>query len=149
MSDMPTWEGFMTHALDVLSDGSVRSLREICDLAAQRAGLSDEQLREELASGQSKYVNRVGWAASYLANVGALARPKRGQYVITEAGRRVLNGHPHGLRERDFEPLANDPTTGISAYVPGATTRTRVQPPSIEPTELDPTEQVEQGVARI
>lgn len=86
MTEMPTWEGFMRPTLQVLSDGQTRSLREIFGLAAAEAGLTHEQALEVLASGQLAHENRVTWALSRLANVGALVRPSRGHYVIAEGG---------------------------------------------------------------
>jgi restriction system protein len=73
MTDMPTWEAFMIPTLRVLSDGVVRTRRDLSPLVAQEAGLTDAQIRETLTSGQSTYENRIGWGLSYLTNVGALA----------------------------------------------------------------------------
>ena len=76
MSEMPTWEAFMTPTLRVLSDGIVRTRRDIPPLVGRESGLTEGQMKEHSASGQPTYENRVGWGLSFLTNVGALTRPK-------------------------------------------------------------------------
>ena len=66
-------------------------------MAASQAGLSLAQQAEVLASGQVVYENRIGWALSFLANVGALERPSRGHYQITDAGRGIAAAVPGWL----------------------------------------------------
>ncbi len=47
------------------------------------------------ASGtQTTVYNRVAWACTYLFQAGLLEKPKRGIYVISDEGRRVLNDPP-------------------------------------------------------
>ncbi len=149
MAEMPTWEGFMTPCLTVLSDGSTRSRREMNALAADVVGLTESQRATILSSGQPMYANRIGWALSFLARVGALARPSRGNYEITDAGRQVLARFPSGVTESEIEGLGDDPNSAIHPYVPSA--KPDVTAPIIDkpPATLDPTEQIEQGVARV
>lgn len=149
MTDMPTWEEFMIPTLRVLNDGIVRTRRELCLLVAQDVRLTDDQMKEALSSGQFLYENRIGWGLSFLTNVGALVRPSRGIYTITDAGRQLLERFPHGVREQEIKALGDDPSSPIRVYV--ATTSRSAQPavsPS-EPTSMTPTEQVQGGVARI
>lgn len=149
MADMPTWEGFLTPCLAVLSDGSTRSRREMNALAADLVGLSDAQRATILSSGQPMYANRIGWALSFLARVDALGRPSRGNYQITEAGRQVLARFPNGVTEGDIKGLGEDSASAIRPYVPSGTPEV-VGPVIVEPpVTLDPTEQIEQGVARV
>lgn len=149
MDTMPNWEGFMRPVLVVLSDGIVRGRSEINDAVAAHLGLTDEQAGVLLGSGQPKYANRIGWALSFLTNVGALVRPSRGNYGISDAGRTVVSEHVGGLLERDFQALAADPDSGITEYI--ATTKSESAAPTAgsQQVDLDPTEQVEQGIARI
>lgn len=93
---MPTWEGFLVPVLHVLADGEVRGRREMSDLVANHVGLSAEQRTEMLESGQPKADNRVGWALSALARSEAIDRPRKGQYVIAEQGRVLLQQYPQG-----------------------------------------------------
>ena len=87
MTEIPTWEGFMIPLLTVMNDGVVRGRRELNVSTADVVGLTEEQRKVTMSSGQFLYPNRIGWGLSYLTNVGALERPRRGQYQITDAGR--------------------------------------------------------------
>ena len=98
MSEMPTWEGFLVPCLEALKDGALRSRRELYALVAVVVGLTDQQRAVVLDSGQPMYANRIGWALSQLTRVGALSRPSRGQYQITEAGRQVFGRFPEALQ---------------------------------------------------
>ncbi len=149
MAEMPTWEGFMHPCLAVLSDGSTRSRREMNALTADAVGLSEEQRAILLSSGQPMYANRIGWALSFLARVGALSRPSRGNYWLTGAGRQVLARFPDAVTESDITALGADPESGIRPYVPSNHSEA-VAPTTDKPiAALDPTEQIEQGVARV
>ena len=149
MSEMPTWEGFMVPCLEALRDGSVQSRRDINGLVSEVVGLKDDQRAVVLSSGQPMYANRIGWALSQLTRVGALSRPSRGLYQLTEAGRQVLAQFPDGITERELDALGQDPTSSIRPYV--ASVRPEPTGPVIDPPpdKLDPTEQIELGVARI
>lgn len=149
MDAMPNWEGFMRPVLEVLSDGVVRSRSEMNDAVAAHIGLTEEQTSILLGAGQPKYANRTGWALSYLTNVGALVRPSRANYTITEAGRGVISAHAGGLRERDFKRFAADPNSGITEYIATTRSDSGATAAGTDQEDLDPTEQVEQGIARI
>ncbi|MEI2672130.1 MAG: restriction endonuclease [Nocardioidaceae bacterium] len=146
---MPNWEGFMAPLLAVMADGNVRNRREINEAVAVQAALSEDDLAETLGSGQPKFANRIGWGLSFLTNVGALERPARGHYRITEAGRAVLKRFPDGVRERDFAIFAEDPTSGISAYSAVVKASSTESSEAGGSEELDPTEQVNEGIDRI
>lgn len=146
-SGMPTWEGFLLPVLEVLSDGRQRTRREMFAAVADRIGLSEEQRAELLNSGQRRADNRMGWAQSALARAEALARPRRGQYVITDAGRSLLGKHPSGLTEDDLEEIP-----AYREYVPverGSSSRTSAEAVVEDETALDPIEQIEQGFTRL
>lgn len=151
---MPPWEAFMAPTLRVLSDGVVRSRRGLFPLVAHDAQLTDEQLKDVLTSGQLTYQNRIGWALSFLTNVGALSRPTRGHYTISEAGQYLLLQFPGGMREQDVRALGEDPSSPIRPYV-ATTSQSSVADDaalSTSPrtsTTLTPTEQVQDGIRRI
>lgn len=149
---MPTWDEFMTPMLRLLSDGEIRSLRDLRDGLA--SGLTEEQRAERLPSGSPKSDNRIGWAASYLSRVGAVDRPTRGRYEITELGTQMLTTHPEGLTERSlrayardddhwWSAVANDPNAEIDATFDLSITGTA------DVAVVDPIEQIETGVTRI
>ena len=149
MSQMPTWEGFLRYSLLALQDGVVRGRQEVNTVVATEAKLTTEQMDEMLSSGQPKYANRIGWAISFLANVGALDRPKRGHYLITDAGRAVLKRTSADLVERDFKEFAKDPSSGIRPYTTSVKSVNADENGAEEPSDLDPIEQIEQGIKRV
>lgn len=73
MADMPNWEGVMTPTLRLMGDGKVCHRRELQPRVADEVGLTDRQRKEMLPWGrQVKNENRIGWAKSFMTNVGAL-----------------------------------------------------------------------------
>jgi restriction system protein len=105
-------------------------------------------MKETLASGQPTFENRIGWGLSFLTNVGALARPSRGNYKITDAGRHLLERFPEGFLERDINTLGEDPSSPIRPYVATVNKKLNVAD-SAETSTLTPIEQVQSGVRRI
>lgn len=151
MSAMPNWEGFMIPTLKVMNDGSVRHWRDFQPLVADLVQLTDEQRKEMLPSGgQLKYQNRIGWAVSFLTNVGAIERPKRGHYQITDAGRQLIELFPNGAKERDIKALGEDPASPIRAYKSAAPRSKKTDTGTdVEESAMTPLEQVQSGVERI
>lgn len=148
---LPTWEGFMIPVLRVLRDGTARHWREFEPLVADEMSLSDEQRRELVPSGNKlRYKDRIGWAVSFLTNVGALSRPSRAHYAITDAGRQLIALFPDGATERDIRALGDDPASPIRAYQ--KTERTKHTADATGDTDTDaqtPIEQVQNGIERI
>ena len=151
MTDMPTWEEFMIPTLQVLGDGVVRHWREFQPLVADKANLTDEQKIEMLPSGnQLKYQNRIGWGVSFLTNVGALERPKRGLYQITSAGKQLVQLFPNGAKERDIKALGEDSNSPIRVYQStGPRAKTVETAVGAEASSMTPIEQVQSGIERI
>lgn len=145
----PTWDQYMIPTLHVLVDGQVRRSREIVDGAADLLQLSEFDRAVLIPSGQEQWKNRGNWALSYLARAGAVERPSRGRYVITEVGRELLKAHPNGMTEKDLRSvpgydsprLAQKPAADVAPAIPATVVEER--------TELDPDEQIENGIARI
>jgi len=52
--------------------------------------LSDAEMQETVPSGQPRYKNRIAWMATYLVKAGAVYRPKRATFAITERGQKLL-----------------------------------------------------------
>lgn len=147
---MPTWEEFMAPSLRVLSDGEVHRTRAIVEASADLLGVTAEQRQVVIPSGQEQYRNRGNWALSYLARVGALERPSRGQYLITDIGRQLLADHPAGVTQQHLFDLLepDDPRDWRTPRHVSADPEPVMQAPLVE-SELDPIEQIEQGISRI
>ena len=141
---VPTWEGFLVPALRVLSDGGVWPVRELRQRARQDMGLTEDQCAVRIASGEPMWTNRLGWALSYLSHAGAVERPARGRYVMTQTGWTLLRHHPEALTTSDLEALP-----GYSWPDPGRKSSSTQQRATLGDTLVDPTEQVYDGVRRL
>jgi restriction system protein len=92
---IPDFQTLMRPLLDELSDGSTRRVRDLVDAMSDRFSLSDEDRTALLPSGRQRRMdNRVNWSVSHLFQAGLVARPARGQVIITDAGREVLAANP-------------------------------------------------------
>jgi len=151
MTDMPSWEGFMIPTLRVLSDGIERHWRDFQPLVANEARLTEQQQTQMLPSGKGlTFHNRIGWGVSFLTNVGALQRPKRGRYQVTDAGRELIRLFPNGVRERDVKVLGADPNSPIRVYQASAPRAVNNRPViEVDAEALTPIEQVQSGIERI
>lgn len=71
------------------------STGEAVEFLANELGLTEEDLKEMLPSEiQSTFVNRVGWAATYMKKAGLLEATRRGYYKITSRGQELLKKQP-------------------------------------------------------
>ena len=145
----PTWDQYMIPALHVLVDGQMRRTREIVDRAADLLQLSETDRAVLIPSGQEQWKNRGNWALSYLARAGAVERPSRGRYVITEVGRGLLEAHPNGMTEKDLRSVPGYDSPRLAQKAAADAAPATPAPAVEERTELDPDEQIENGIARI
>lgn len=144
----PTWEQYMVPALVALDDGLVHRSAEIRQAAAGILGLTEVQKQQLIPSGQPRWVNRINWALSYLSRAGAVERPNRGQYRITDLGRRVVHDYPRGLTEMDLRQLPGYVSPAVQSPSRQSSADARGAVDQVEP-ELSPSEQIEDGIARL
>lgn len=145
----PTWDQYMIPSLHVLVDGQMRRTREIVARAADLLQLSETDRAVLIPSGQEQWKNRGNWALSYLARAGAVERPSRGRYVITEVGRGLLEAHPNGMTEKDLRSVPGYDSPRLAQKAAADAAPATPAPVVEERTELDPDEQIENGIARI
>lgn len=98
----------MAPSLQVLSNGEVCRTRDIVVAAAGLIGLTDEQRKIRIPSGQEQWANRGNGALTYLTRAGAVERPARGQYRITRVVRKLLEDHPDAVTEKHLRSLSSD-----------------------------------------
>ena len=95
---IPDYQTFMRPILAALSDGQAWKLRDLYARLAAEFSLTDADLAEMLPSGrQATYMNRIGWAKTYLVKAGALHSPQRGTVEITARGQELLAQFPEGV----------------------------------------------------
>lgn len=96
MSDgMPGFQGFMRPLLEVLErESAPLRARDAYEKVADAVGLTPAQRAITLPSGkQPAYCNRIGWARTYLSFAGLIDMPSRGQWRLSEEGRKFLRSH--------------------------------------------------------
>lgn len=81
--------------LEFIRDGQLHSLKELKLQMASYFQLDETALAELLPSGrQTVFVNRIGWARTYLKKAGLIDSPSRAMFVITQQGLDVLQDNP-------------------------------------------------------
>lgn len=84
---IPDYQSCMLPLLRFASDGLEHQPKEAAQKLAIEFQLSDEEISEFLPSGQQPvFINRIGWARTYLKKAGLLRNPRRGYFQITDRG---------------------------------------------------------------
>lgn len=90
--------------LSLLKDGQEHNIRQVEEALAVHFALSPSERAEMLPSGQMGiFVNRVGWARTYLKKAALIDSPRRGVFRISPRGLDVLS---QGLKAIDVKYLA-------------------------------------------
>jgi restriction system protein len=98
---IPDYQTIMLPLLKFASDEKEHSIHEAIKLLADQFNLSPEERKELLPSGQQEvFVNRVGWARTYLKKSGLLEAPKRGVLKITPRGKKIIQSNPKEINNR-------------------------------------------------
>ena len=93
---VPDYQSVMLPLLQFAArKGTEISTSEAVEALATELGLTEDDLKEMLPSGiQSTFVNRIGWASTYMKKAGLLEATRRGFYQITDRGRDLLKKQP-------------------------------------------------------
>lgn len=92
---IPDYQTIMLPLLKYAADSKEHNFHEAVNFLANQFKLTPEERKELLPSGQQEiFVNRVGWARTYMKKAGLLESPKRGSLVITSRGKKVLASKP-------------------------------------------------------
>ena len=93
---VPDYQSLMLPLLRFAANkGGEISTGEAVEVLAKELKLTDEELKEMLPSGiQFVFVNRVGWASTYMKKAGLLEATRRGYYRITSRGKELLDKKP-------------------------------------------------------
>ena len=95
---IPDYQSIMLPLLKLASDKKEHLMQETIEKLAVNFNLSESDRRELLPSGQQEiFDNRVGWARTYLKKAGLIDSPKRGVFIITEKGQKVLQSNPQKI----------------------------------------------------
>jgi hypothetical protein len=84
---IPDYQKCMYPLLRFASDGKQHQLKDAAHELAKHFKLTEQELHEFLPSGQQPvFINRVGWARTYLNKASLLVSPRRGYFQITKRG---------------------------------------------------------------
>ncbi|MBU3207723.1 restriction endonuclease [Clostridium algidicarnis] len=90
--ELPKYYEMHKPFLEYLKDGQLHTLKELKQYVSRYFNLTEESLSEMLPSGrQTVFVNRIGWARTYLKKAGLIDSPERAIFTITSDGLEVLN----------------------------------------------------------
>ena len=102
---VPDYQSVMLPLLQFAArKGTEISTSEAVEAPAKELGLTEDDLKEMLPSGiQSTFVNRVGWAATYMKKAGLLEATRRGFYQISDRGRDLLKKQPKTINVKQLK----------------------------------------------
>jgi restriction system protein len=99
---VPTYQEFYAPVLNAMKDGDTYNRHQVAEKVATILELTDAEKAEKISSGENTFINRAGWAMTYLKQAGALGSPKRSQWKITERGIYLLQNHPDGFENEQL-----------------------------------------------
>ena len=89
---IPKYDEIQLPALQLLSDGKERTVKDFEEPLAKHFKLTEEELTQMYKSGKGPvFKDRIQWAMSYLNMAGLVQKPKRGVFKINEKGKKKLN----------------------------------------------------------
>jgi restriction system protein len=93
---VPDFQSFFVPLLNAMADGGEYALVDVRKQVQAELQLSDADVLEKLPSGtQTKFANRLAWAAVYFAKAAVLRRVRRGVFQIADRGKELLaEKHP-------------------------------------------------------
>jgi restriction system protein len=92
---IPDYQSLMLPLLKAAEDGKEHTKTEVVNELAERFGLTEEERKELLPSGnQEIFDNRLGWARTYLKKAGLIRYTRRGRFQVTDRGETVLAQNP-------------------------------------------------------
>lgn len=94
---IPDYQTLLMPVLEIASKSETSVPLADSEIAA-KFNLSDQEREQMLPSGKQRVLhNRIHWAKFYLTKAGLVESPRRGRFVITAAGRAVLENPPTKL----------------------------------------------------
>lgn len=100
---IPSFQSLMLPVLK-LSSAEPVELHHAVKVLADELGLTKEEREELVPSGQQpRFFNNVTWAKTFLKQAGLLQYPRRGYFVATDEGRKVLASSPKELNTKYLE----------------------------------------------
>lgn len=101
---IPDYQACMLPLLRQVADGAEHRLKDVVTTLAADFNLTADEINEFLPSGQQPvFINRIGWARTYLKKAGLLVAPRRGYFAISPRGLEVLRENPPSINVKYLE----------------------------------------------
>ncbi len=143
---IPDYQTLMLPLLKLAGDGNVHAKRDAVNELAAQFGVSEDERRELLPSGnQEVFDNRVGWARTYLKKAILINYVQRGHFQITERGQSVLAKNPPRI---DVAYLRQFPEF-LEFHKPSPSTAVQDQVQELETAKETPEELVASGYLKL
>ena len=91
---VPKFYDFFPEVIRCLGDEKTHTSKELYEYCATAFKLSEKDKAEKTSSGQSRFLNRVQWARTYLSKAGLIESPKRAHFRLTKDGKTALKTGP-------------------------------------------------------
>ena len=103
--NLQPWHFFHRYILEALRDGQTWHRKDLLRRAVELAPLTDEQRELRFPDGVVVAEHRAGWAMSALNRAGAIDKPNRGFYRITNVGLDLLESNPGSISKKTLMSL--------------------------------------------
>lgn len=92
---IPDYQSLMLPVLRAVSDGGEHQMKDLIASLIDNYDMTEEEKTQLLPSGTTHvFGSRVAWAKTYLKQAGLLTSPRRGIFVITDEGHKLLSRNP-------------------------------------------------------
>lgn len=103
---IPDYQSLMLPVLQIAAEGETK-VAIVADIIADDLGMTPEERETMLPSGKQRLLhNRIHWAKFYMSKAGLIDTPKRGFFIASDSGRKLLASSPQRI---DNETLKNIP----------------------------------------
>jgi restriction system protein len=100
---VPAYQEFMLPLLRIAADGKEHSVQEVMATLAEQMKISEADRDVLLASGQTRFYNRVMWAETYLSKSLLIEKTGRARFKISSRGMDVLKKNPPRIDTKFLE----------------------------------------------
>lgn len=142
---IPKWHEFIDPLLRVMDGSGVLTRHEVIERTANAANITAEDRSLVLSTGMASYQNRIGWAISRVATAGALDRPQRARYQITDFGRALVARYPVVTNSIITQETGLNGRENVAIASPA----TDIQNEDDVIAATDPEELIDQGIQQI
>lgn len=103
---VPTKNQLHRPVLEIVAESNEPlSRRQVVEFRYARLALTAEDMGEQSSSGVFRVADRTDWAMFDLRGAGYLHRPSRGRFLITNAGRTILQTHQGEITDADLRSI--------------------------------------------